>query len=88
MCRSNKWKPAEDFEENVRRLRQRNFIDAMIESQLLHLWEKRDDFHHLKPTVAWDRAALEKLALTKIQALGEVERFAFAWELSETPGCY
>ena len=44
------------------------------------------DFHHLNPTVARDRAELEELALTKIQALGEVERFVFAWEPSDTPG--
>jgi hypothetical protein len=48
MCRSNQWKPAENFEENVR--------------------------------------TLEHLALTKIRALGEIERFVFAWSPSETPG--
>ena len=86
MCRSNRWKPAENFEENVRKLRQRNFIDETIGAHLLRLWEKRDDLHHLNPRVARDRAELEELALTKIQALGEVERFVFAWEPSETPG--
>jgi hypothetical protein len=86
MCRSNQWKPAENFEENVRKLKQRRFIDATVKAQLSRLWEKRDDFHHLNSTVVQDRAELEKLALTKIQALGEVERFVFAWEPSETPG--
>jgi hypothetical protein len=86
MCRSNQWKPAENFEENVRKLKQRHFIDDAIESDLLRLWEKRDDYHHLNPTVARDRATLEELALTKIRALGEVERFVFEWAPSETPG--
>jgi len=86
MCRSNQWRPAENFEENIRKLRERDFIDAAIESELLRLWEKRDDYHHLNPTVARDRATLEELALTKIRALGEVERFVFAWAPSETPG--
>jgi hypothetical protein len=86
MCRSNKWKPAENFEENVRKLRERNFIDDSIDGNLLRLWEKRDDYHHLNPTVARDRAELEELALVKIRALGEVERFVFAWTPSDTPG--
>src|SRR5688572_19373881 len=73
MCRSNKWKPAENFEENVLKLKQRNFIDAAVEAQLLRLWEKRDDYHHLNPTVERDRGELEALALTKIRALGEIE---------------
>jgi hypothetical protein len=86
MCRSNKWKPAENFEENVRKLRERGFIDAAVEGELLRLWEKRDDYHHLNPTVARDRSELESLALAKIRALGEVERFVFAWGPSDTPG--
>ena len=35
MCRSNQWKPAENFEENVRTLKQRDFIDDAIEAELL-----------------------------------------------------
>ena len=86
MCRSNQWKPAENFEENVRKLKQRDFIDPSIEAALLRLWDKRDDYHHLNPTVARGRGELESLALAKIQALGEVERFVFAWSASEKPG--
>jgi hypothetical protein len=86
MCRSNQWKPAENFEENVHKLKQRNFIDDAIEAVLLQLWEKRDDYHHLNPTVARDRDSLEDLALKKIRALGEIERFVFAWGPSENPG--
>jgi hypothetical protein len=86
MCRSNQWKPADNFDENVRKLKQRKFIDATVEADLLRLWEKRDDYHHLNPSVARDRATLEELALTKIRALGEVERYVFAWSASDTPG--
>lgn len=86
MCRSNQWKPAENFEENVRKLKERGFIDAGIEAELLRLWEKRDDYHHLNPTVERDRGSLEGLALTKIRALNEMEKFVFAWGPSETPG--
>lgn len=86
MCQSNRWRPAENFEENVGKLRRRNFIDDAIEAALLRLWEKRDDYHHLNSTVARDRATLEDLALTKIRAVGEIERFVFAWSPSDTPG--
>ena len=40
----------------------------------------------LEPFVARDKQSLEHLALTKIRALGEIERFVFAWSPSETPG--
>ena len=86
MCRSNRWKPAANFEENVRDLRKRGFVDGPVEGELLRLWEKRDDYHHLNPTVARDRVELEELALAKIRALGKVERYVFAWGPSDTPG--
>jgi hypothetical protein len=86
MCRSDNWKPAENFGENVRKLQERRFVDGAVKDELLRLWEKRDDYHHLNPTVARDRVELEELALTKIRALGEIERFVFAWAPSETPG--
>jgi len=86
MCRANKWKPAENFEENVRKLRERGFIDDAVRGEFLRLWEMRDDYHHLNSTVARDRSELEDLALTKLRSLGEVERFVFAWGPSDTPG--
>ncbi len=86
MCRSNQWRPAENFEENVRKLKQRNFIDESIEAEFMQLWDQRDDYHHLNPTVARDRTTLEELALGKIRALGEIERFVFAWAPSEVAG--
>jgi hypothetical protein len=83
MCRANKWKPAENFEENVTTLKRRGFIDDRVEAELLRLWEQRDDYHHLNPTVARERATLEQLALTKIRALATVEAFVFAWAPAE-----
>jgi hypothetical protein len=86
MCRSNQWRPAENFEENVSTLKRRGFIDDAVEAALQRLWEQRDDYHHLNSGVARDRAALQELALVKIRALNEVERFAFAWGPSEVAG--
>ena len=48
------------------------FIDDPVEAELVRLWEKRDDYHHLNPNVARDRRELEELALTKIRALGDI----------------
>ena len=85
MCLSNQWRPAENFEENVRTLRRRDLIDEAVEASLLRLWEDRDDYHHLNAGVARDRAALLELALIKIRALSEVEGFVFAWGTERDP---
>jgi hypothetical protein len=86
MCHSNGWKPAENFERNVGKLKQRGFVDTAVEAELLRLWEKRDDYHHLNPNVVRDRGELEELALAKIRALGEIEAFVFAWSPRQTAG--
>lgn len=86
MCRSNQWRPSGLFEENVGKLRERGFIDDDVRRALMLLWEHRNDYHHLNPAVAGDRAELTDLALAKIRALNEVERFAFAWAPSDVPG--
>ena len=78
MCRANQWKPAENYEKNVVALKRRGFIDSAIESELVRLWEQRDDYHHLNNTIARDRATLEQLAFAKIRALAVVERHVFA----------
>ena len=77
LCRSNSWRPADKFETNVRKLRKRDLIDEKIQNHLLHIWEHRDDFHHLNDSVEGQRAALEELALSKLRALSELESWAF-----------
>ena len=83
MCRSNKWKPAENFEENVATLQRRGFIDDVIEAAFLLLWRGRDDYHHLNGNVATERAELEQLGLTKVRALGTIEAWVFEFSQGE-----
>ena len=42
--------------------RRKHFIDDAIEAELLRLWEKRNDYHHLNASVARDQKPLEYLA--------------------------
>ncbi len=77
LCRAHSWRPAENFERNVKKLRERGFIDERIERHLLQIWEHRDDFHHLNDSVEGQRSALQALALAKLQALSELESWAF-----------
>jgi len=84
MCRSNQWRPAENFEENVSTLRRRGFIDDDIQKQLLDLWEKRDDYHHLNGSVETDRATLEQLAFAKIRALATIEAWVFSYSFADS----
>ncbi len=49
----------------------------------MRLWQQRDDYNHLNPTVARDRATLEELAFSKIQALAAVEQYVFAYAPGE-----
>ncbi len=83
MCRSNSWRPAKDFEENLRILKQRKFIDDATEADCLELWEQRDSYHHLDNNIATDRATLERLALSKIRALAKVESWVLAFSTSD-----
>jgi len=43
MCTSHSFRPAGDFEENVRLLRQRQFIDDSFLDLCHHLWQTRHD---------------------------------------------
>jgi hypothetical protein len=83
MCRSNKWKPAENFEENVATLRRRGFIDEGVKAAFLLLWTSRDDYHHLNGSVVTERAELEELGLTKVRALATIEARVFGFSQSE-----
>lgn len=79
MCRSNHWRPAKTFEENVGALRRRGFIDEAIEAEMLSLWQQRDEYHHLNDSIATERTALDELAIAKIRALAVIEEWVFGF---------
>lgn len=73
LCQKNGWKPKKSFEENVVKLETRNFISKTMKEKFLSLWEKRDDYHHLNPSIETDRQKLEALAYEKVAILKEIE---------------
>jgi len=84
LCQKNGWKPKKSFEENVAKLEARQFISNDTKQRFLSLWEKRDDYHHLNPTIETDRQKLEALAHEKVSLLKEIESEVF--ELSIVDG--
>jgi hypothetical protein len=83
MCDSNRCSAAAKFERNVLRLRTRGFVNDDIKRQLLKLWEKRNDYHHLNNNVETDRITLEQLAFTKIRALATIEGWVFKYSFAK-----
>lgn len=77
LCEANSFKPTKNFEVNVKKLWVRRFIDDKLKESFLKIWERRDDYHHLNPSVKADRRTLEKLAREKACLLVEVERDIF-----------
>lgn len=79
MCQCNKFRPKSDFEENVRLLKQRGFIDDEFENLCSCLWKYRHDYHHMNKDVETNRQRLEQMALSKIRALAKLEKWVFQY---------
>lgn len=83
MCQRNSCRAAGGFEENVRTLRKRRFIDDTFEDLCSRLWQQRHDYHHLNPRVATDLAELEVAALEKIRTLAGLEAWVFEYTIHD-----
>lgn len=81
MCECNSFGAEKDYEKNVATLLKRNLIDEGLKDKLLHLWNNRNDYHHLNSNIEQDRQKLESLALNKIKLLNEIESMVFAFTL-------
>jgi hypothetical protein len=81
LCQKNGWKPKKNFEENVAKLQTRQFISNGMKDKFLRIWEKRDDYHHLNPTIETDREKLEALAYEKVLLLKEIESEVFKFSI-------
>ena len=79
MCKTNFGRQGKVFEKNVEKLSNRGFISNKVKEHLLEIWARRDDYHHLKPSVATDRQTLEELAREKTRLLVEVEGEVFRY---------
>jgi len=81
LCEKNGWKPKKNFEENVQKLETRQFISESMQAKFLSLWKKRDDYHHLNPSIETDRQKLEVLAYEKVSLLKEIESEIFKFSV-------
>jgi hypothetical protein len=77
MCDIDFKKHDKVFEKNVDKLHIRKFIDDKLKESLLKIWDRRDDYHHLNPTVNSDKQTLENLAKEKTCLLVDVEKNIF-----------
>lgn len=82
LCTRNNFKPAKDFERNVKKLFRRNFIDENMQSNFLSIWKNRDDYHHLNNSVENEKKKLEAISRSKIKLLAEIEKTIFAYSIN------
>lgn len=82
LCNINSWKPKKSFEENIKKLFTRKKITLKQKRSLLKIWEKRDDYHHLNPTIENDLRKLEELAKEKLIFLNALESEIFAFSFN------
>jgi hypothetical protein len=77
LCQKNCWKPKKDFENNINKLLNRNFISEKLKNKFLKIWENRDDYHHLNTNIEVQRTKLEEISYEKVLLLKEIESEIF-----------
>ncbi|MBP9703053.1 hypothetical protein KBD69_05245 [Candidatus Woesebacteria bacterium] len=77
VCVVNHFKPASNFERNLRTLVKSNVILPFQEEAFLKIWSKRDDYHHLNPQVEGDYRELMRLSKEKLLLLNTLEEYFF-----------
>jgi len=75
--------PPAELEAVVRTLSERQVIPDDVRDNLLELWIRRNDYHHLNPSIATDRDELETLSRRKNQLLKSIEAEMFGWSVGE-----
>ena len=83
LCHRNGWKPNKSFEQNVGKLKARQFISEEIYDKFIKIWENRNDYHHLNPSIKIDRQNIESLAYEKIVLLKEIEVEVFRFTIAD-----
>ena len=83
LCEQNSWKPGKQFEENVKNLCTRTKHPPQLADQLLKIWQRRDDYHHLNPSIEKDRSQLQILAEQKARLLASVEGEVFGFTVKQ-----
>lgn len=86
LCHKNSWKPEKDFEKNINKLLNRNFISEKLKNKFLKIWENRDDYHHLNKNIEVQRTILEEISYEKVLLLKEIESEIFKFSLNKDGG--
>ena len=81
LCQKNGWRPENTFEKNIEKLETRQFISEETKNKFLKVWVKRDDYHHLNPSIETDRSNLEVIAYEKVLLLKEIESEIFKFSV-------
>ncbi|MFH1140902.1 MAG: hypothetical protein V1724_04365, partial [Chloroflexota bacterium] len=77
LCEQNSWEPDDQFEKNVRTLSKRGKITVASKGDLLKVWKKRNDYHHLTTKIQKNRQKLEELAREKVWLLFQIQKEVF-----------
>ena len=81
MCKINFGRQGKVFEKNVEKLLNRGFISNKLKDNLIEIWARRDDYHHLESSISTDRQMLEDLARKKTRLLVDVEKQVFSFTI-------
>lgn len=79
LCEKNGWKPEKDYDGNIEKLLKRRVIDNAQFDNFKHIWEHRNDFHHLNSNIAREKRKLEEIAKDKLHILNKTESSIFAY---------
>ena len=75
--------PAGELEAVVRTLAEKRIIPRSVCDDLLELWQRRNDYHHLNPSIEKDRGELEALSRRKNQLLKSIETEMFGYDVRD-----
>lgn len=81
LCEANGLKPASNYERNITKLNKQGFITSEQTELFTKIWQSRDDYHHLNPSIERDRLKLEELAKEKLKLLNKIESEIFAFTI-------
>jgi hypothetical protein len=82
MCERSKFNSiSQDYEVNIENLRKRS-IEPDCNALFKEIWQDRNSYHHLNPTVPNERNKLRDIAKAKIIALHKIESKVFEFNFT------
>ena len=71
------------FDKNLEALHKKKFISDEWKTRLDQMWADRHTFHHLRPSVEFDKQKLESTARNTLELLNDLEKEFFGFTLRE-----